>query len=211
MARHDRLGTETLVADSKPTGSSREKILDSAVQVAIRNGILAMTLDAVAKEAGVSKGGLLYHFRTKDELITSMLEYFREKVTRAMEVRMAADGNARGRWFRALVKTVFEPASTGNGTGPASSEMARFVTAMLAASANNPKLLEIPRQTIRQMRDRLLAEGRNGLRQLALWPAIYGLLLWQHLGVMSPDDPIRQSVLDELSTLADGPAADDQH
>ena len=82
-----------------------------------------------------------------------------EKVTRAMEMRMAADGNPRGRWFRALVKTVFEPDPAGNGTGPASSEMGRFVTAMLAASANNPDLLEIPRQTIRRTRDRLLARG----------------------------------------------------
>ncbi len=210
MTRHDRLGSEALVSVSKPTVSSREKILDSAVQVAIRDGILAMTLDAVAREAGVSKGGLLYHFRTKDELITSMLEYFREKVTHAMEARMAADGNPRGRWFRALVKTVFEPTPAGNPTGPASSEMGRFVTSMLAASANNPELLEVPRQTIRRMRDRLLAEGPNGLRQLALWPAVYGLLLWQHLGVISPGDPLRQSVLDELLTLADGPASGDR-
>jgi len=186
--------------------SSREKILDSAVQVAIRDGILAMTLDAVAREAGVSKGGLLYHFRTKDDLITNMLEYFRDKVTRALEARMATDGNPRGRWFRALVQTVFEPASAGNAAVPAPSEMGRFVTAMLAASANNPQLLAVPRQAIGRMRDRLLSEGTNGLRQLALWPAVYGLLLWQHLGVISPDDPLRQSMLDELLSLAEGPA-----
>ena len=124
------------------------------------------------------------------------------------KLRMAADGNPRGRWFRALVQTVFEPAPAGDAAGPAPSEMGRFVTAMLAASANNPQLLELPRQTIARMRDRLLAEGPNGLRQLALWPAVYGLLLWQHLGVISPDDPLRQSMLDELLTLAEGPDRD---
>jgi len=205
MSRRDRSGSGLSVPEIKPAISSRERILNSAVQVAIRDGILAMTIEAVAKEAGVGKGGLLYHFRTKDDLITGMLECFRAKVTCAVEARMAADGNPRGRWFRALVQTVFEPSPAGDAAGPAPSEMGRFVTAMLAASANNPQLLEIPRQTIARMRDRLLTEGPNGLRQLALWPAVYGLLLWQHLGVISPDDPLRRSILDELLTLAEGP------
>ena len=37
--------------------SSRERILAASVQVALREGVSAMTLDAVAREAGVSKGG----------------------------------------------------------------------------------------------------------------------------------------------------------
>jgi len=208
MTRRDGSGSETLVPGITRALSSREKILDAAVQVAIRDGILAMTVEAVAREAGVSKGGLLYHFRTKDDLIAGMLEYFRAKVSRAVEARIAADANPRGRWFRALVQMVFAPVPTGETAGPAPSEMGRFVTAMLAASANNPQLLEIPRQAIARMRDRLLGDGPNGLRQLALWPAVYGMLLWQHLGVISPDDPLRQSMLDELLTLAEGPDVD---
>jgi AcrR family transcriptional regulator len=200
------LDPELGVAGARSGSSNREKILDSAVHVAIRDGIMGMTLDAVAKEAGISKGGLLYHFGTKDDLITGMLEYFRDRVGRSLEARMAADSNPRGRFLRALVQTVFVAPPPGDAAGPAPSEMGRFVTAMLAASANNPRLLDLPRAAIGRMRDRLLSEGPNGLRQLALWPAVYGLLLWQHLGVISPDDPLRQSMLDELLTLAEGPA-----
>jgi len=185
--------------------SNREKILDAAVRVAIRDGILAMTLDAVAKEAGVSKGGLLYHFQTKDDLIAGMLDYFMGRARRALEERMAADENPRGRFFRAFLQTVFQPARAGDAAGPASSVMARFMTTMLAASANNPQLLDHARQNIGRMRERLLAEGPNGLRQVALWPAVYGLLLWQHLGILSADDPVHRLMLDELLILAEGP------
>ena len=38
-----------------------------------RDGARALTLDAVAAEAGVSKGGVLYHFATKRALIDGLI------------------------------------------------------------------------------------------------------------------------------------------
>jgi AcrR family transcriptional regulator len=193
------------MSGAETMASSREKILDAAVQVAIRDGILAMTLDAVAAETGISKGGLIYHFKNKDDLIAAMLEHFREQVQRSFESRIAADDHPQGRWFRAFVKTVFGAGPSGDPAVLAPSEMARFLTAMLTASANNPQLLGPIRDRMSQLRERLLAEGPNGLRQIALWPAVYGLILWQHLGILTGDDPLRQSLIDELLTLAEGP------
>ncbi|HZB75928.1 MAG TPA: TetR family transcriptional regulator, partial [Solirubrobacteraceae bacterium] len=42
--------------------SRREALLDAAIRVIRRDGAQKLTLDAVAAEAGVSKGGILYHF-----------------------------------------------------------------------------------------------------------------------------------------------------
>ena len=39
-----------------------------------RDGAQALTLDAVAAEAGVSKGGVLYHFASKRALIDGLIE-----------------------------------------------------------------------------------------------------------------------------------------
>lgn len=52
--------------------SNREKILDAAYDVVDKHGIAALTFDAVAEESGISRGGLLYHFRTKDELLVAL-------------------------------------------------------------------------------------------------------------------------------------------
>jgi AcrR family transcriptional regulator len=56
------------------SGSTRDRILDAFAQVLGENGERAATLDAVAAAAGVSKGGLLYHFGSKEALIDGVLE-----------------------------------------------------------------------------------------------------------------------------------------
>ena len=184
---------------------SRQRILDGAMEVAIRDGILAITLDAVAREAGISKGGLIHHFRSKDDLISAMLEHFRALTLRTMEERIAADKNPSGGTFRAMVGMVLDRVVTDQATETPHSGISRFFTALLAASANNPKLLDSFQRSMVCIRERLLAEGPNGLRQVALWPAIHGLLLWQHLGVISAEDPLFQSMIDELLSLVEGP------
>ncbi|WP_169166752.1 TetR family transcriptional regulator [Cellulomonas taurus] len=50
------------------TASTRDRLLDAFEQVLIAHGSRAATLDAVAAAAGVSKGGLLYHFKNKAAL-----------------------------------------------------------------------------------------------------------------------------------------------
>ena len=39
-----------------------KQLLESAATIAGRDGIASLSLNAVAREAGVSKGGLLHHF-----------------------------------------------------------------------------------------------------------------------------------------------------
>ncbi|MCG5214400.1 TetR/AcrR family transcriptional regulator [Streptosporangium sp. KLBMP 9127] len=52
----------------------RDELLDAAERLLADQGGHALTLAAVADEAGVSKGGLLYHFSNKDALIRAMVE-----------------------------------------------------------------------------------------------------------------------------------------
>src|SRR6478752_5817086 len=53
---------------------ARDAVLDACEALLIEVGERAATLDAVAKRAGVSKGGLLYHFPNKEAMISSLLE-----------------------------------------------------------------------------------------------------------------------------------------
>ncbi len=53
---------------------TRERILDALVALAAEDGPGAATLDAVAAAAGVSKGGLLYHFGSKESLYGGLVE-----------------------------------------------------------------------------------------------------------------------------------------
>ncbi len=53
---------------------ARDAVLDAFVCVLIEEGERAATVDAVARRAGVSKGGLLYHFPNKEAMIAELLE-----------------------------------------------------------------------------------------------------------------------------------------
>lgn len=46
-----------------------KQLLEPAVSIASRDGIASLSVNAVAREAGVSKGGLLHHFSNKQALI----------------------------------------------------------------------------------------------------------------------------------------------
>lgn len=50
----------------------RGALLDAAERVVLRDGAGQLTMDAVAAEAGVSKGGVLYAFPSKDALIDAL-------------------------------------------------------------------------------------------------------------------------------------------
>ncbi|GAA2171902.1 TetR/AcrR family transcriptional regulator [Agrococcus versicolor] len=56
----------------RPT--ARETILDAFEEVVVEQGERAATLQAVAEHAGVSKGGLLYHFGSREALVLGLAE-----------------------------------------------------------------------------------------------------------------------------------------
>lgn len=58
----------------RPPTIDRDKVLDLAEDILLKAGTGALTIDAVAKAAGVSKGGIQSRFGTKDELIGAMIE-----------------------------------------------------------------------------------------------------------------------------------------
>lgn len=58
--------------------SARERVLQAFEDLLIKEGPRAATLDAVAATAGVSKGGLLYHFKSKEALTAGLIEKLRQ-------------------------------------------------------------------------------------------------------------------------------------
>ncbi|MGF3055568.1 TetR/AcrR family transcriptional regulator [Microbacterium sp. YY-01] len=53
---------------------ARERVLDAYEVILIDEGERAATLDATARAADVSKGGLLYHFASKDDLVAGLIQ-----------------------------------------------------------------------------------------------------------------------------------------
>lgn len=54
--------------------TSKDEILDAAVRVVIREGANGLSIDAVAKEAGVSKSTVVYDHKTKSALLEALVD-----------------------------------------------------------------------------------------------------------------------------------------
>ena len=73
---------------------TQARLLDAAKQILIERGAAHFTLDAVAEAAGVSKGGLLYHFPSKAALIAGLAQRLVE-FTEANLARARTEGVVR--------------------------------------------------------------------------------------------------------------------
>ncbi|MEU4365105.1 TetR/AcrR family transcriptional regulator [Promicromonospora sp. NPDC023987] len=88
---------------------TRSALLDAAGQLVHERGISA-TLDDVARRAGVSKGGLLYHFASKQELLLAMAHDWLERFRMAVLAAVDPDDDAPGRLVRAYVRVSIDGA-----------------------------------------------------------------------------------------------------
>lgn len=62
------------------TDDKKERILNAAVKVVNKVGFHRATMDAIAKEASLSKGGLFYYFKSKNLVFLGILDRTFERI-----------------------------------------------------------------------------------------------------------------------------------
>jgi AcrR family transcriptional regulator len=174
-------------------GTARERILDAAEEL-ITAGHVPPALDAVAAAAGVSKGGLLYHFDKQSllrALVTRAVRRFDERLTAA-----AADGVMAAAWLRLSVpapseRTVYRAMTsmmrlTATGEFDLPGEVAAAEQRwqrMLAAELGDP----VRARLVRLVGDGLFMAALTG--QPPTSDEVEQLL--RHLGLRAASDPAR--------------------
>ena len=97
MALHSR-------SDSLQT---RQQILDAAAKLAKECGPGALTIEGVARVAGMSKGGVRYHFPSKESLLFQLVRFAIRNQWDTMRSCWKSDTNPKGRWHRAWIRSTF--------------------------------------------------------------------------------------------------------
>lgn len=87
---------------------THRQILLAACSLAIQSGPNGLTIDGVAKEAGMSKGGVLYHFPSKEALILGLMKLHFSSAWEGFRAHWKADPRVEGRWHRAWIRSTFE-------------------------------------------------------------------------------------------------------
>lgn len=114
--------------------NTRDVILDAAEQVIARDGVRDLTIGRVAEEAQVSRGGLFYHFASKEALIEGMVERMVARWQEALDAMIARDPEPHGRLTRSYARLVL---LVDGGAEPSGTVMG----ALLAGLAFDPHLL----------------------------------------------------------------------
>jgi AcrR family transcriptional regulator len=168
---------------------TRGRLLDAAVAVVRRDGAQSLTLDAVAAEAGVSKGGLLYHFKSKRELLDAMVERWLEEWQEQID-RQAEHGGFLAGYINATHL---------GGAGPEERE-AEF--GLLAAQIAEPAVLRVVRERYDRWQAEIEAETDDPVEATVARLAIDGLWIADLLGFAPPRGELREQVLARLLELA---------
>lgn len=170
--------------------TTRESILNAASLVLLASGANQLTLEAVAQEAGVSKGGLLYHFPTKEALIEGMVGYYIQQFEKRLESLRQADDDPAA-WLRVYTQATFD----------ADSSQIQGAAALLAAVAVNPALLEPLRLKYDEWQERFRASTRDPVLATIVRLALDGLWAAELLGFAPPDPELRTQISARLLSL----------
>ncbi|ASC07017.1 TetR/AcrR family transcriptional regulator [Acetobacter pasteurianus] len=160
--------------------SVKSNLLDAAAEILIHESAQKLTLNLVAKKAGVSKGGLLHHFPSKEKLLDGLfhreLNLFRDEILAAME----KDPVETGRAARAYI-------GLGNPSNPQDKSyiiLRQLLSIMLSDSALSEEWTRIYWQSIKSTG---LFEESSPLMILCCLAAD-GLSLWEILGADRVDN-----------------------
>lgn len=83
----------------------RRRLIDASIALASEGGDAAITVDAVARMAGVSKGGFQHHFPTRKALIEAVFDRMWAQFQAHIEACVADDDDPVGRLSRAYLLT----------------------------------------------------------------------------------------------------------
>lgn len=86
----------------------RRRLIEGAEALIVTRGLADLTLAAVAAAAGVTKGGLLHHFPSKQALVRALFADCLARLDAVIDAALARDGAAHGRFTRAYLDSVVE-------------------------------------------------------------------------------------------------------
>jgi AcrR family transcriptional regulator len=168
---------------------SRNVALDAALVIIARDGPGRLTLDAIARESGLSKGGVMHQFRTKEGVLKALMErqmaYFKEFSTAYRAKVRVESANPE---LATEIATVREAANTPNSAA----------LALLAAMVESPDLMALPRDSEVKIIAAVKAEAADPELAMLRWAAARGLMLGALFGMSPIGKPERDHLFARL-------------
>jgi AcrR family transcriptional regulator len=179
-----------------PQADARTRILDAAAAIVMAKGVAGLTLDAAARDAGVSKGGLLYHFASKEALLTGMTARLAGVLEAEYRTTVEAQPPGPGRVARATLEWGF-----GEGEHACNERHDAVAAVLLAAFHHDPALIEPVREVIARIRAEIAADGLPPGHGEAISAASDGMFMARIFRLYTPTQAERMAMRAALERL----------
>ena len=183
--------------------NARESILLATCHCLVAQGSEKLTLDAVAQEAGVSKGGLLYHFPSKQALLEGVLSWLLDSSTAQIAHYAEQDANSTGRWNRAHVNAGMNSMNRENSKG----DKMRVIASLLSVISTNHRLQSILKKHVHHWCRYLYNDGLDAdtvtLMQLAVDGYFFRKMFGPELSDVFRDEKDEISEISEISEVSE--------
>lgn len=168
----------------------RDKVLDAAEIIVISQGAAALTIDAVAKAMGISKGGVQYCFGNKEALIDAMFERWGLTYEQIFNREIAQDGSPENRINAHRIATCeHDKAAMAKGA------------ALMAALLQTPEYLKSTRIWYRDKLRNLDTSTDMGKRARLMFLATEGAFMLRYFGFMEIDENEWQEMFNDMHDL----------
>lgn len=168
----------------------REKLLDAAEDIVLHQGAAALTIDAVAKAMGISKGGVQYSFGNKDALIDAMFARWGQSYDEIFQQSILSDDTPEGQVFAHMQAThLHDKAAMAKGA------------ALMASLLQTPEYLQSTRIWYRERIANLDNSTEKGKIARMVFLATEGAFMLRYMGLMEIDDNEWQSIFNDLESL----------
>jgi len=169
----------------KPT-ITRERLLEIAEGIVRTEGAAGLTIDALARAAGISKGGVQYSFSSKDDLVRALIERW----TRQFDALLGdMDGLSPADLLRKYIKVMRSSQAAMNAK----------MAALMIAYIQNPQNVIATRQWYRSMFERLGGATNDAQAARVALLAVEGLFLLRIAGI--DEDGEWSSFLDDVERV----------
>lgn len=171
--------------------TTKECIIEAAMGIARIKGARHLTIDAVTVKANLSKGGVLYHFPSKNALLIGLIAHMISTVRGRLDAHykyFKNESNPTLQAVAALLEDILE-------------DRLSVPIALLAAGAENPELLEPARTEINNIWQSIKSETAEVPRALVIWSALEGLHYMDLLGITPEGRSLSRQCLNQLKIM----------
>jgi AcrR family transcriptional regulator len=170
---------------------ARGKILESARRIVQTRGAGALTFEELVKDSGITRGGITYHFPTKEALLRGLLESDLAQWSEAEQAQAPTDCDPDTARLIGFIRAFTAP----------DDDRRRFLCGMLSAATLEPSLMDPCREELRSRLGRVSWSDRD-LRMHLLQLAVEGLVWQELLQVFSMPAPARRRLVELMEQLA---------